>query len=248
MNEVESYLASLAERLRGAVGADLVGVYAGGSYALGAYEDGTSDLDVAAVTRRSVPVAVRHAVVEAVRHEALPCPARGLELVLYPLEVTRGATTEAGFELNLNTGRALRFRAELEPGAGGEHWFPIDRSILAASGVALYGPPAAGVFTPLSREQLLPVLIQSLRWHERGDARPEDAVLNACRALRFAAEGAWSSKAEAGRWALGRAQDSQVVGAALAARGGGAGPDRRAASDFVRTSAALLNRAREAPS
>ena len=39
-----------------------------------------------------------------------------------------------------------------------------------------------------------------------------DAVLNTCRALRFAAEGTWSAKREAGAWAAGE----PAVRAALA--------------------------------
>lgn len=45
-------------------------------------------------------------------------------------------------------------------------------------------------------------------------------MLNACRSLRFAAEGVWSSKAAAGRWALDAAADSDrgLVAEALNAR------------------------------
>ena len=48
--------------------------------------------------------ATKRALVEALRHEALPCPARGLELVVYPLATARSGGGEPGFELNLNTG------------------------------------------------------------------------------------------------------------------------------------------------
>jgi hypothetical protein len=92
---VDGYLGELTRRLEAVLGDDLVGVYAGGSYALGEYEAGRSDLDVAAIVRAPLPPERAHEVVGAIRHEALPCPARGLEFVVYPLEVTRAATVEA---------------------------------------------------------------------------------------------------------------------------------------------------------
>jgi hypothetical protein len=214
------------------LGEELVGVYAGGSYALDEYEQGRSDLDVTAVTRAAVPAVVAGELVAAIRHEALPCPARGLEFVLYPLAVTRSGTTEAGFSLNLNTGAGMDFRAELEPRLDEAHWFPIDRSILAEHGLALAGPPAREVFAPIPREALLPVLVSSLEWHGGGAARPEDVVLNAARSLRYAREGTWSSKREAGRWALATLDDADVVARALAARAGDGHVDPAEAERF----------------
>lgn len=53
-----------------------------------------------------------------------------------------------------------------------------------------------------------------------GVARADDAVLNACRALRFAEEGRWSSKQDAGVWARDRLADGALAADALAARRG----------------------------
>lgn len=232
MSPAESYLAELTRRLEEVLGEELVGVYAGGSYALGEYAPGRSDLDVAAVARAAVPAELAEAVVAAVRHEALPCPARGLELVLYPLETTRTATTRAGFSLNLNTGAGMTFRAEYEPNPAEEHWFPIDRSILAQRGIALAGPPAAEVFAPIRRDALLPVLIESLEWHGSGAAGADDVVLNSARSLRYALDETWSSKRQAGEWALGVLDDAEVVARALAARSGGDAVDPAEAEAF----------------
>lgn len=235
------YLEELARRLRETLGTRLVGVYAGGSVALGAYEPGRSDLDVAAVSDGAVSAAEKEVLVARLRHEALPCPARGLELVLYPLAVTRGGTAAPGFELNLNTGSRMPCRVDVAPVPGETHWFAIDRSILAAHGIAVDGPPAGEVFAALPRAALVPLVAESLAWHERGLASGDDVVLNACRALRFAREGRWSSKPEAGRWALGALPDAEVVRRALEARAGGADVDAGAARAFlVRVREAVL--------
>ena len=102
--DVAAYLDELVARVRRAAAAELVGAYAGGSYALGAYAPGRSDLDVAVVVRDAASRALKEGLVAALRHEVLPCPARGLELVVYREAVVRAPALDALFELNLNTG------------------------------------------------------------------------------------------------------------------------------------------------
>jgi hypothetical protein len=211
--ELDDYLAELTRRLGAVLGRELLGVYAGGSYGLGAYEPGRSDIDVTVVVAGALSHAAKQAIVERLRHEALPCPARGLELVVYPLATARGGGGEPGFELNLNTGSAMGFRVDEAPGDIEGFWFAIDRSILRAHGVALTGPPAADLFAPIPRATLLELLQESIRWHRDSDVPlGSDTVLNTCRALRFASEGTWSSKREAGAWAA----QEPIVAAALA--------------------------------
>lgn len=211
--EVDDYLAELTDRLQGVLGDALLGVYAGGSYALHAYEPGRSDIDVTVVVAGALPPATKQAIVERLRHEALPCPARGLELVVYPLATSRSGGGEPGFELNLNTGAEMGFRADEEPGEIEGFWFAIDRSILREHGVPLSGPPPADLFAPIPRATLLPLVQESIRWHRDSDVPlGSDTVLNTCRGLRFAREGRWSSKRDAGIWAA----HEPIVRAALA--------------------------------
>jgi len=196
-----AYLAELAEKLQGILGESLVGVYAGGSWALGGYEPPDSDLDVAVVIPEPLSDEAADGLVAALRHEAFPCPARGLELVVYTWESAASATTNPGFELNLNTGARLTFRADREPQPGERHWFAVDRSVLAAHGIALLGPPAAQVFAPIAVDDLRPVLADVLLWYEREAPESDDAILNAGRALRFAREGVWLPKPALRAWA-----------------------------------------------
>lgn len=212
----ERYLASLVSRVRAELGEDLVGVYAGGSWALGAYEPGTSDLDVAVVARNRLPHFRLAALAKALRHDALPCPARGLELVVYSVAAVSSPSTTPGFDLNLNTGAGLPERIDFEPVSGETHWFAIDRSILAQSGLALYGRPAGDVFKVVPRRLLTPVLAEALR--HGGTGAP--AVLNACRTLRFVTDGVWDSKRDAAAWVLARGEERVLVEAALRVRAG----------------------------
>jgi ribonuclease BN (tRNA processing enzyme) len=229
---VAAYHHALAGRLAGVLGAELVGVYATGSFALGDFDPERSDLDVAAVARGRLDRAGKEAIVAAARHEALPCPARGLELVVYAEAAVREPTAGADFELNLNTGARMPFRADLAP-AGEWHWFVIDRSITARHGVALAGPPAHEVFAPVPRRALIDAIAESFRWHRDVAPATSDAVLNACRAVRFAVCDEWSSKPAAGAWMAARDGAPAVVDDALEARRSDAALDRHAVAAFL---------------
>ena len=197
MELVDDYLAELTRRTREVLGDELVGVYVGGSYAMGGYRHGQSDLDVSVVVEGPLADETKHALVAALRHEALPCPARGLELVVYPRATVERQTGAPGFELNLNTGEHYPFRADFEPGDIESFWFAIDRSILREHGARLHGPPAAKLFAEIPRGTVAPQLAESIRWH-RGDAT-ENAVLNIARSQHYLDTGHWISKPEARR-------------------------------------------------
>jgi hypothetical protein len=216
--DVAGYLRELVSRVQLTLGDELVGVYAGGSLALGDYRPGRSDIDVAVVARSPLASEVKRAIADALRHDTLPCPARGLELVVYSQGAARLGTGEAGYELNLNTGRGVPFVLSFEP-EGETHWYAVDRAVLRAHGVALAGPPPAHVFPRIPRNLLVERVTESVRWYAQHPwAGADNAVLNACRAWRWAAEGVWSSKTAAGTWAIGRAEDGAIVEEAVGAR------------------------------
>ena len=202
--------------MRSLIGPPLLGVYAGGSWALGDYVAGESDLDVAVVIDAPLGDQAAEALVAAVRHETMACPARALELVVYTAETAAAGGIDAGFQLNLNTGERMATRIERDGQTGEPYWYPIDRAILAERGVSLFGPPAAAAFASAPRMQLLAVLRDSLDHWDPG--RPHDEVLNRCREAYFETHGRWASKTDAGRWALTQPGASEAIAAALAAR------------------------------
>jgi len=231
---VAEYHSELVERLRTVLGERAVGVYASGSFGLGDFDPVRSDLDVQAVFRGTVTPDDKHAIVAALRHESLPCPARGLEFVLYPEETVRVPTGEAGFALNLNTGARMDFRVDEAPVASERFWFPLDRAVVRAAGVALAGPPPSELYAPIPRPILLPVVREALEWHLLGESTDVDAVLNTCRSLRWLREDVWSSKGDAGSWALDQVDDRELVAEAFAGRSRGAQLDRERVQRFVR--------------
>lgn len=217
--ELCAYFSRLSTRVGAILDGELLGLYAGGSVALGAYEHGSSDVDVAVVSRGALSPERKGRLVAEVRHEALPCPARGLELVVYAAETVGEPSDAPGFELELNSGAEMPFHAAFDPsGANGRHWYVLDRAILARHGVTLVGPTPSALFADVPRELVLPALAESIPWFAAREASAPSAVLNACRALRYARECRWSSKPEAGRWALEHLPDRELIADALGAR------------------------------
>lgn len=203
MSDVDDYLAELAARCRARLGDELVGVYVGGSLALDGYRPGRSDIDVAVVVSNELAAATKQALVDDLRQENLCCPARGLELVVYRADVAAAGRIEPDFEVELNTGARMDFRATLDPAdrpaQDGQFWYGVDRGILADHGQAVVGPPTAAVFASPSDWDLRDLLVESLRWHLAAPAAAsDDAVLNACRALHRARHRRWLSKPAAG--------------------------------------------------
>lgn len=214
-------------------------MYATGSYALDAYEQGVSDLDVIAVARDSLDGETKERIVDALRHETIPCPARGLELVIYVESVLREPTADPSYELDLNTGPAMPFRASFDDADADRHWYVVDRAITRAHGIALLGPAPVDLIAPIPRRILVAALAASIAWHRAADEPPANAILNACRALRYADEGVWSSKEAAAAWAA-----TDLARDAVAARHGGPEPDRARATAFLDEALRRVSRAR----
>jgi len=207
---IEDYLGALVAQARESLGGNLIGAYAAGSVAFGAYQPGRSDVDVALVTADPLSWEQKDDIVQRLRHENLPCPARGLELVVYWRAVAGAGAAEPGFEVELNTGETMPFRATYggteRAAEDGLFWYAIDRSILREHGRALLGPPAHDVFGEVSRGDLRRLLIDGLNWYlaqpapagNEPDTGAADAVLGACRALARIRTGYWLAKVPAG--------------------------------------------------
>jgi hypothetical protein len=177
--------------VRRVLGDELVGVYVTGSGALGGYIPGRSDVDVAVVAREPLDRSTKDELVAGLRHEALPCPARGLELVVY-------AQGRPHPELNLNTGERMAFLATFGPGTDSPHWFVLDRAIIGQRGVVLIGPPPAEALLQPSEDEILEALAVGIQWYrDRPDEPRDDAALNAVRSRAYLETGRWASKAEA---------------------------------------------------
>ena len=202
------------------LGDDLVAVYLGGSGALGGVAAAQSDVDLVAVCAAAPGEELRRAIVAGLGGLAMGWPMRGLEFVLYTRAAVADPAERPRFELNLNVGPRMPYHLSLDPASEPAHWFVLDLAILRDHGRPLAGPPARDLVAPIPRRRLLEALRDSLAWHGAHEPALQQAVLNACRGWRFTEEGVWSSKDDAGAWALDRSDDPATVSAALAVRHG----------------------------
>jgi hypothetical protein len=213
-----------------------------GSAALGDFDRRRSDLDVQAIADGRPPRRELEALAAALRHRALPCPARGLELVLYRrdgLEDPRGPA----FTLNLNTGPRMDEHVAFDPADDPRFWFVVDVSIARQHAIPLSGraprrrsPSPIGAWSSHR-------LHEALDWYDAHGGSPAQTILGACRTWAWATDGRWRSKGRSARWALERLPDPGPggPGAACARR-----PRRRGAAERGRRRPAVLERARTA--
>jgi hypothetical protein len=169
-----------------------------------------SDVDILVVTSGQVSPDAKAAL--AGTPSALPCPAVGLELSVVTTESARTPSDAPAFELHLNTPRNRVVDGE---GGPGDADLVAHFAMAQARGVAIEGPPPTDLICSTDRSRLLRALAHDLAWSmDRGIG--VYAVLNACRALRFAQEGVLCSKLARGDWAIEQGvADTDLVASAL---------------------------------
>jgi len=207
------------DRLAGVVdeciGADgLVGVYVHGSAVLGGFRPERSDVDVLVVVGRAVPADRQAALGAALLAAAYPCPGTGLELSV----ITAATAADVGdcrFEVHVDTPD----RVVIGTGHAGDDDLILYAEVCRRSGLAAVGPAPASVFGAVPRPRLITAMQAELAWGV-SSAPFEYAVLNACRALCFAADGTLRSKVAGGEWYLAGHPDDGIVRAALARQRG----------------------------
>jgi hypothetical protein len=226
----DRYLADLAATAAGVLGNRLIGAYALNSIARDNYLPGRSDLDVALVVSEAMDTPTKRRLADALRHSSLPCPAPRLELVVYRREVVEDPGSAPDFELNLNSGSAISDHLTMDPADEPRHWFVLDLAAAADAAVPIIRSAPVGLFGRVARPVALDALLASRAWHAQHDAAAPNRVLNDCRAWLYAAEGRWSTKAEAAAWAVSVGGDAELIGHAASLRAG----ERRDPLDSIR--------------
>lgn len=242
----ERYVLDVASATAAVSGSHLAGVYLHGSAVLGGFDVRRSDVDLLVVRDGPMTAAEQSATAAALSEERLPCPAHGLELSIVTLQATRHPAAEPAFELHLTTAPE---DTKIVDGhqRGGDPDLVLHFAVCREAG-RLLGPglPTAEVFGPVPDDLVVAQLAAELRWGA-GHAPGEYAVLNACRAWRFAADHhAIVSKIDGGQWALDRVHgpDRELIKTALDRQQGipAAELDRRAVNRFLGQVLAYLAR------
>jgi Domain of unknown function (DUF4111)/Nucleotidyltransferase domain len=200
-DEVADYAAELTRRVVDVLGDNVVGVYLHGSATMDAFVRTRSDVDVLVVSNDAVARSARHQLADVLSESSLPCPGVGLELEIVQRAEMAHLSARMPFELILDSHEGHEPTVVHGEEREGDPDLIAHLAMARQSGVALVGPFPEQVFPEPDRELLLKHFAEDLAWAvEHGHTAY--AVLNACRALRFARHGVLCSKLDGGTWAL----------------------------------------------
>ncbi len=144
------FVEALGERLAGAVGPSMVGVYAHGSAVLGGFRDGASDIDVLVVVEDRLSSDMRERVARVLQESHESCPGRGIEASVIPEGVAQSGGRRLDFEVHVNTDRRDR---EVVDGVrhSGDPDLILHMAVCRQSGIAVFGSAPAVVFAEIDR-------------------------------------------------------------------------------------------------
>ncbi len=191
---------------------NLVGVYLHGSLATGCFNPLRSDVDLLAVTREPMAVAVKRRLAKLLlTRSRQPSPVEISFLVRADLTPWRHP---APYDFHYSEDWRTTFGRDLESGAWRE-WNAVPRrdpdlaghiTVTHHRGVCLYGPPIAEVFPPVPRADFLASILGDVLDAQFGLnsdlSHPTYVILNACRTYAYLRTGQVLSKDEGGVWAL----------------------------------------------
>ncbi len=178
------YVDQLISVLEASLGPALRAVYLSGSAAVGAYRPGTSDLDVLVVAEPADRERL-DTVVARCSHEALPCPAKKLELVVYESSALAAPGERPRWSLNFDTGAGVR-QVDFDPDAQPAHWFVLDLAFARRHAVPLLGPPPAELIGDPGDAAVTAAFADMVEWYEANEPG-EAAALAELRARHWAA-------------------------------------------------------------
>jgi hypothetical protein len=212
-HRVVGYARQLATVLGALPDTDLVGLYLHGSAVLGGFSPAHSDIDILAVVSRGGSAAGQSRTGAAVAGTIDRCPGHGLELTIITA-ATAGSLRNCPFEVRVTATAAGG--PHVIPGAGhpGDPELILHAEVCRRYGLAVTGPPPNRVFAQVPVERLRWAICRQLDW-ALAQGPQGHAVLTACRALRFAAQGRLCAKVEAGRWYLSQHPHHPLVAEAL---------------------------------
>jgi hypothetical protein len=217
------------------VGTNLVSAWIVGSLAAGDFDLRRSDIDVLLTCAAPLDERIKSSLGRRLAHSAMPCPAHGVDLLIYPVAELAPLPRSPRYEFSISSG--VDWRDDI--GLGGH--YPGGLIDLAASrrvGIPIFGPPPQESVGHCPREWIMEELANGVRWHATKlhdpfhDPTGSNAVLNACRSLHFFSTGVLASKSAGARWLLERTA-VPVVAAALAEREAGGGSDLLARAEVL---------------
>jgi Aminoglycoside adenylyltransferase, C-terminal domain len=236
--DVTAYARAAVAAARAVAGAQLLAVYLHGSAVLGGFVVGHSDVDLLLVidnpTDTVGATALGHALL------SVPgCPGSGLEASAVTRLAAMAPSAPWPFVVHVSSSLGNR-KLVLGETDGGDPDLALHFAVVRQSGRTLMGPVPEDLVGQLPRDIILEHMRSELRWGLES-APMAYAVLNAARALRFAAENVLCSKLDGGSWAIAHGEPADIVAVAMnEQRQGLANPISAEQGAWVRSVAARL--------
>jgi streptomycin 3"-adenylyltransferase len=193
--------AAVAERCGGA----LLAAYLHGSGALGGWIADRSDVDMLLVAADDIAAPAVATVGEMLVASAPTCPGRGLECSLVTASHAADPSPPWPFVLHVGSdpGNERAPRLVLGADCQGDPDLLMHYAVCREAGIVLAGVAPQQVIGPVQRRAILGYLADELGWG-LANAPESYAVLNACRAFVYLADGRIVSKVAGGELALDR--------------------------------------------
>jgi streptomycin 3"-adenylyltransferase len=221
MDEAFACAQGLAADLRGPADGKLLAVYLHGSGALGGWVPGRSDVDVLIVVADDIADATMDTMAQAIATAGARCTGPGLEASIVAASAARDPGPPWPF-LRHVVGTPAGPARVVAP----DNTTPGDRDLLMhyvvcrTAGHPVLGPSPRELIGAIARRDVLAYLADELSWG-LANAPERYAVLNACRALVYLADGTIISKVTGGQTALQRGLGpADVITRALAQQRG----------------------------
>ncbi len=227
-DRVQAYLQSVVRQCTDVLGEDLTSVWIVGSLVMRDFDARRSDIDLLVTCTKSLSSDAKEALGHRLAHNALPCPAHGVDLLIYVASELIELCRTPVYEFSISSG--VDWKSEIDLGGA----YPgglIDLAAAREVGVSIFGRSPQDVVGRCPEDWVLEELANGVRWHTKRihdpfhDPTGSNAVLNGCRALHFLSHRTFVSKSAGARWFL-EEQAVAVVAEALAEREAGVGTRR----------------------
>jgi predicted nucleotidyltransferase len=207
--EVENIILSIQKEITTVLNDDLVGFYIHGSIAMGGFNPDKSDIDVLAVTNKSIAVETKRKLAKFFLNcSNSPYP---VEISFMNMEQLKDWRHPCPYDFHYSEFWRERYEKDLLKGTyefinediNTDPDLAAHITILNNRGICVAGKPIAEVFPLVLRSDYISSIVGDFK--DCLDSIEEDPIyctLNMIRVFRYLKEGIISSKEEAGRWGL----------------------------------------------
>lgn len=212
---------ALVQKCREIFEKELSGVYLHGSMAMGCFNPEKSDIDVIVVIKSDASDFRKLRFMEEIVELNAKAPPKGIEISIVKEQYCKPFVYPTPYELHFSPGHLERYRrspeAYVREMKGTDKDLAAHFTVINNYGRVLWGKKIGEVFGQVLREDYIDSIfydIENAVIDMVGD--PVYVTLNLCRTLCFLCNGKCVSKAEGGRWAIGRSEfDSGLINEAL---------------------------------